>query len=119
MIFLLDRIIIICNNLHMPSAQRASHLHTLDAHATSLTDERAATVETGRFEARLEIAALDELARSIARSTSQWQGLVRPLDLASPYDAARAGELILETVFDGILDPQAWRVVAAALALAH
>ena len=101
-----------------PSDPRGASLHAFDAQAALLANERAATVEAGRFEARRENAALDELARSIAQATTQWRDLDRPLDLATPYDPARAGELILETVFDEILDPAAWRVLAAALALA-
>jgi hypothetical protein len=104
----------------MPSpSPRGALLQAFDADAAALMDERDATIEAGRFEARREIVALGDLAKAIARVTTEWRGLITPLELTTPYDATRAGDLIVETVFDEILDPAAWRVLTAALALAQ
>jgi hypothetical protein len=105
------------NGMPSPSPSGAL-LHAFDAEAAALLDEREATIEAGRFEARREVLALGDLAKAIARAASEWRDLVAPLELASPYDPTRAGDLILETVFDEVLDPAAWRVLAGAVALA-
>ena len=119
MLFSLDQIYFYMQYNDMPPpSPRVALLHAFDADAAALLDERDATIEAGRFEARREIEALGDLAKAIARAALEWRDLVAPLELASPYDATRAGDLILETVFDEILDPAAWRVLAGAVALA-
>jgi uncharacterized protein YjeT (DUF2065 family) len=91
-------------------------LRELDACVGDLTRECIDRFEAGGMVARAEIAGLNALAEAIARSLGEWRTLTAALELAAPIDVARAGALVLESLFDEILAPEAWRVLAAALA---
>ncbi len=70
--------------------------------------------------ARLETELLWRLAGCIATAVAEWATIVEDLDVARQrqLDPAESASLVLECVFDPILEPQAWRVLAAALPLA-
>ena len=95
-----------------------SHLRELDASVADLTGHCLGRFEAGGAVAAAEADTHTPLAEAIAGHVAEWLGLVAPLELAAHFDAARAGALLLESVFDDILAPPAWRVLAAALAVA-
>jgi|SRR5665213_712869 len=97
---------------------RGGALHAFDAHARALSADLALRFELGERIAGAEIETLSALARGIAASVAAWGELARGLN-APPFDGRRAGVLVLEVVFDELLDPAAWRVLAAALELAQ
>jgi hypothetical protein len=103
-------------------------LRTLDAQAAAFADA-SERIEGGRRLAAAEIATLTALAHSVDAATRTWSGLYAQLDTArdvdvsgrcaqARMDAALAGVLVLEAVFDALLTPEAWRVLSAALAVA-
>jgi hypothetical protein len=100
---------------------RGRLLSAFDAHAGAFLAASAEGVELGGRLAQEEIAHLTDLAGAMAVSLAQWRRRVERLDLArrATFDEARAGALILESVFDGLLTPYAWRVLSAALDLAQ
>ncbi|HEY1879593.1 MAG TPA: hypothetical protein VGG68_06655 [Caulobacteraceae bacterium] len=73
--------------------------------------------EAGQAVADEEIRGLAGLAQAIGRGLTEWRGLSATLALAAPLDARRAGTIVIETVFDEVLAPDAWRVLADAFAL--
>ena len=68
---------------------------------------------------RHDIATLLDLADAIAAALKQWRRLAASLDVAAlaPFDQGHAAALVLECVFDDLLDPSAWRILRAALTL--
>jgi len=65
-----------------------------------------------------EVERLERLAESIAETVSLWRDLAQPVWRLRPLDPARAGVIILETVFDEVLDAPRWRALASAFARA-
>ncbi|HEY5288516.1 MAG TPA: hypothetical protein VIJ59_00655 [Caulobacteraceae bacterium] len=57
------------------------------------------------------------LAETIARGLKDWGVLLDRLSLGRRLDPSRAGVIILEAVFDELLEPVAWRVLADIFAL--
>lgn len=96
----------------------ANLLRDLDASIGDLRDVCIERFEAGGAVANAEVVALTALAGAIARSLADWRDLARTLEFAAPLDPRRAGALVLESVFDEILAPDAWRVLAATLARA-
>ena len=90
----------------------------LEACANELTDHCRAQFEAGGHVAATELDGLMLLAETVAGALGQWRSLTANLELASRFDVSRAGSLVVESVFDEILFPEAWRVLAAAVALA-
>jgi hypothetical protein len=97
----------------------ANLLRDFDARVDDLRDVCIERFEAGGVAAGAEVIALAALAMAIARNLADWRALTRTLELAAPLDLRRAGALVLESVFDEILAPDAWRVLAGALALAQ
>jgi len=99
---------------------RGQRLHAFDAHAQAFLSHAAEGAQLGARLSRGEIAQLTDLAGAIAASLAEWRRRVEPLDLARQiaFDDERAGALVLESVFDDLLTPPAWRVLSAALDLA-
>jgi hypothetical protein len=99
---------------------RGQRLHAFDAHAQTFLVAAAESAEHGARLSRREIAHLTDLAGAIAASVAEWLRRVEPLDLARriAFDDERAGALVLESVFDDLLTPAAWRVLSAAFDLA-
>jgi hypothetical protein len=100
---------------------RGGLLRDLDARAADFTRHCAARAQAGRVVAGLDLQILDELASAIARDVKDWAILVHRLDLAAtgPFDPRRAAALIAESVFEEILNPDAWAVLSASLDVAR
>lgn len=92
-------------------------LRRFDTSATDLTHRCHADFEAGGAVADQEIHALAGLAEAIGRGLVEWRDLTTAMALAQPLDARRAGVIVLETVFDEVLAPDAWRVLSDAFAL--
>ena len=103
-----------------PFEARCALLNALDAHARAYVLESAGRFEAGGAIAAADIQALMDLANAIAASVAIWRTIAGRLDVAADetLDAARAANMVLESVFDAALTPAAWRVLSAALALA-
>ncbi|MGH7022249.1 MAG: hypothetical protein ACREEB_01515 [Caulobacteraceae bacterium] len=84
----------------------------LNASAAELTEACVERFEAGGRVAELELRTLASLAAAIGRSVGEWRALTAQLELARALDVPRAAALILETVFDEVLAPAAWRVLA-------
>jgi hypothetical protein len=71
----------------------------------------------GRRIARAEVETLVCLANRVGKDLAGWSDAAAQLDLslARSFDRRRAAVLVLESVFDDLLTPEAWRVLAAAL----
>jgi hypothetical protein len=100
---------------------RGALLRRFDLCAASFADDCAQRAQGGAAIGRRETEDLWGLASSIAETAAGWACLVNRLDLArrADVDPAVGASLILECVFDPALEPPAWRVLAAALALAQ
>lgn len=69
---------------------------------------------------RADAGKLDVLAHSVTEAVRAWRTTMAALDLAAStrFDARRAGLIVLETVFDEVLEPPAWRLLSAYHTLA-
>jgi hypothetical protein len=99
---------------------RGSDLRAFDAAAGELCDHYGARFEAGGSLASRDIRRLTLLAERLGREVMAWSGAVGDLDAgaAGRLRPCRAGRLLVESVFDEVLIPEATRVLAAALALA-
>ncbi|HEY5105305.1 MAG TPA: hypothetical protein VII73_00890 [Caulobacteraceae bacterium] len=102
-----------------PRQIRASLLRAVDGHIADFVADCEDRYELGGAIARADAEILVGLARQVARSLGAWGAIAADLDLASQDTAAieSAGAVVLEAVFDGVLQPGAFRILAAALAL--
>lgn len=102
------------------SDSRRSDLRAFDALAGELSHHYGARFEGGGSLASRDIQRLSILAERLSREVMAWSGAVRDLEgaAAGPLEPRRAGRLLVESVFDDALIPEATRVLAAALALA-
>jgi hypothetical protein len=91
--------------------RRGQLLHDLDEAAGEVTRR------CGRDQGNRDLAALFDLAESIAQAVGEWRDLISGCERQSPCDPRRAAVLILESVFDELLPAPHWRLLAAALAL--
>lgn len=98
---------------------RGTDLHAYDTVASELSHHYAARFEAGGSLASRDIRRLSVLAERLGREVMFWSGAVGDLEAAAagPLDPRRAGRLLIESVFDETLIPEATRVLAAALAL--
>ncbi|MGI9168998.1 MAG: hypothetical protein ACR2FH_02310 [Caulobacteraceae bacterium] len=94
-------------------------IHVFDAHVEAFVAEAADSVERGGSLARDDVGRLSGLAVNLATALADWRGLLNALEVPprAAFDERRAGALLLESVFDDLLAPAAWRVLAAALDL--
>ena len=92
-------------------------LRALNDSVADLTDHCIERFEAGRWVAERELQVLENLSKAIGQSLVEWRSLTDRMELADRLDARRAGELILETVFDETLAMPAWRVLSDLLAL--
>jgi hypothetical protein len=114
--------IALCN---LPSPMRPSpdprgkFLNSFDGFAADFSRESAARVAAGRATAAADLTVLVDLARELAADVRAWTDFVGRLDVASPGGLAprRAADMVLETVFQEVLTPAAWRVLATAVEL--
>jgi hypothetical protein len=88
-----------------------------DASVAELTHRCRDDFEAGASVADDEIRGLCSLAEAIGRGLTEWRALTSPLSLCQSLDARRAGVILIETVFDEVMEPDAWRVLADAFAL--
>ena len=95
-----------------PSAARRDLLIAYDALAEDLTRVGAPISD---------LAGVSALATRLAADVTAWRTIVERLNHAAGarLDVRRAADLVLESVFDEVLVPSAWRVLSAALALAQ
>jgi hypothetical protein len=100
---------------------RAHLLRALDAHLADFAQETQSRIQAGRAIAEADSEILTHLAGTIASSLHSWRQLVDRLDIAraAAFDPVWAGQCLLESVFEPVLAPSAWRVLAAALPLAQ
>jgi len=105
---------------HLPDPRGAA-LRAFDRHAEELTRDYALRFAAGARLAQAEAEALHRLAATLTDNLAALTPLVAGLEgaLLRPFDPRRAGLLMLESVFDEVLAPDAWRVLAAALELAQ
>jgi hypothetical protein len=98
---------------------RGSDLRAFDAFASELSDHCEARFEAGGRVAGRDIQRLGALAERLGRQVVSWGEALRELEVAAaqPLNAHRTARLLIETVFDEALIPEATRVLAAALAL--
>ncbi|MHB8529692.1 MAG: hypothetical protein ACYC8V_09310 [Caulobacteraceae bacterium] len=97
---------------------RGALLRRFDARAADFADDCVERAGGARL-ARDEVETLWELAGAITEDLSGWANLVGRLDFAARagLDPSEAAALIVECVFDPVLDAQACRVLAAAIDL--
>ena len=99
---------------------RGSDLRAFATVAGELSHHYRARFEAGAGLASRDIQRLSILAERLGREVMAWSGAVGDLEAcaARPLEPRRAGRLLIESVFDEALIPEATRVLAAALALA-
>jgi hypothetical protein len=99
---------------------RTQRLHAVDGHCADFIADCVRRGEAGRVIARADLELLMDLARLIGLGVRSWASIFARLDLAAAadFDRHRAAALVLETVFDELLEPPAWRVLAAGVDLA-
>lgn len=91
-------------------------LRNLDAHAAELVAHR----RFDRAVADNEMMVLNQLASAMHHSLACWGPFVQRLGPphTTAFDAPRAGGLIIDCVFDELLDPAAFRFLGSAFELA-
>jgi hypothetical protein len=107
--------------------RRADLLRDYDAARRSFVEDCADRAEAGARIAGQDVRVIEELAAEVAGSLILWKAVFDQLDLArdaggrrpAVMDVARAGDLVVETLFDELLAPAATRLLAASLALAE
>ena len=102
----------------MEATSIVPRLRDFDTSAHELRQACLERFDGGGAVAAAEIKTLTRLSETIVDHVGQWCCLTDDLDLAEPLDRHRAGRLVLESVFDEVLSPEAWRVLAAAFAQA-
>jgi hypothetical protein len=101
----------------MDHAANARRLREFDASAQEFKQACVERFEAGGAVAAAEIEILIKLSETLAGNVGQWRALTGDLDLCARLDPQRAGRLVLESVFDEVLPPEAWRLLAAAFAI--
>jgi hypothetical protein len=108
-------------------SRRAQRLRAYDSCRREFIEDCVARAENGARLGGEDVRTLEELASEIAGSVMAWSATFTRLDLArdargrrpANFQVERAGRLALEAVFDELLTPIAWRLLAASLALAE
>ena len=100
--------------------KRGADLRAFDTVAGELSHHYRIRFEAGAGLASRDIRRLSALAEQLGKEVMAWSGAIRDLEAAAagPMEPQRAGRLLIESVFDEALIPEATRVLAAALALA-
>ena len=101
----------------VPADIDGERLSALDAQVEAFSTACASRIELGARLARDDVAHLAGLAGAIAVSLADWGRRIEGLEVGrrAAFDDTRARALVLESVCDEILTPEAWRVLAAAL----
>jgi len=100
---------------------RGERLRALGGYADEFLETRRARLADGPGPGEAEVERLMTLGARLALDIGRWASLMDGLDTAraGAFDADRAADLVLETVFDETLTPDAWRALAAAVRLAQ
>ena len=64
-----------------------------------------------------DLGRLARLAKAVTDDIAGWGERVKALDCARPFDPPRAVVLVMESLFDEVLPPDACRVLSAEMAL--
>ncbi|HEY5071281.1 MAG TPA: hypothetical protein VII63_04535 [Caulobacteraceae bacterium] len=98
---------------------RGRRLHAYDGHAATFIQECGRRAPAGRAIAAADLELLMQLSRRLGADARAWSALLSRLDLAAAggLDPLRSADIVLETVFEESLEPSAWRVLAAGVAL--
>ena len=91
---------------------RPDRLRKLDA----LSHDFAAASPYPAVAAR-DLGRLAALAKAVIDDLAGWTDRLEALDCATPFNTARATLLVLESVFDEVLTPDACRVLEAEITL--
>ncbi len=99
---------------------RGADLRAFDTLARELTHHYVARFEAGDSLASRDIGRLSDLAQRLGREVKAWARAIGDLEggAVGPLEPGRSCCLLIESIFDEALIPQATRVLAAALALA-
>jgi hypothetical protein len=99
---------------------RGADLRAFDTAAGDLTHHCGVRFEAGRSVAERDIQRLNALAERLSLEVTAWSRAVRALEAVAsrPLDPHRAACLVIESVFDETLIPEATRVLSAAFNLA-
>jgi hypothetical protein len=99
---------------------RTRRLRAFDAHSREFLAYAGPTLELGEHLARADIDRLAALADQVVRSLVLWRDRLAAVEVAvrQPLSVPLAARLVTETVFDDLLEPEATRVLAAAIDLA-
>ena len=100
---------------------RGAALRAFDAAAASFVQDCAHRLEAGGASTQGEVRKLADLGERLAADLTAWDQAVADLHLArqTRLRPGRAGQLLIESVFDEVLEPDATRLLAAALDLAR
>jgi hypothetical protein len=96
---------------------RTRRLRAFDAHSRDFLAAAAPDLESGEQLARADIDRLAALAELVVRSLVQWRDRLSAVEVAvrRPLSVPLAARLVTEAVFDDLLEPEATRVLAAAM----
>jgi len=100
---------------------RGRSLQAFDSFAAEFSRHCALHFEAGGVLAARDIDRLTLLAGRLTRDILAWRDAIAALEAsaaAAPPQPHRAGRLLIESVFDDALIPEATRVLAAAIELA-
>lgn len=92
------------------AAARSRLLYAVDAAQHQFAD----TCETDAIAAH-ELTLLSLLASDVAMTLRRWKGAIRALDAQRASWPTDAGAYVVESLFDGVLEPEATRVLTALL----
>jgi len=98
---------------------RGKALHSFDGYRADFVAECRSGAMAGGAIALADLDLLLDLTRDLAADVRSWADLAGRLELAASGRLAprRAADIVLETVFEEVLTPSAWRVLASALEL--
>ena len=92
--------------------ERASRLRSLDASSRAFTDGARYPVVAAR-----DLGRLRTLSKQVINDVTGWGDRLEAIDCAAAFNLDRAILLVLESVFDEILAPDALRVMEAEISL--
>ena len=99
---------------------RGAALRAFDAAAAAFTEDCLRRCGVGGEGAHGEVRKLADLGERLAADLTAWGQVVTELHMArhAPLRPGRAGQLLIESIFDEVLEPDATRLLIAALDLA-
>jgi len=100
---------------------KGERLRALDGWIEAFLQARRLRASDGRAAGEAEAHRLVRLGGRLASDIRRWGAQMSDLETArsGAFDAERAAALVLETVFDETLHPDAWRVLTGAVSLAQ